>query len=171
MADRPAMPRLLFDFASPLAAEGWHAIDDRVMGGLSHSRLRYVTAGHAVFEGEVSLERNGGFASVRSAPGAFGLPEAEACLMELCGDRRQYKLSLLAGDAIDGASHQCSFMPEGPGWQTVRLPLSAFRATFRGREIAGAAPLDPARIRQVGLLIGARQAGCFALGIRRISLA
>jgi hypothetical protein len=48
--------------------------------------------------------------------------------------------------------------------------LAEFRASFRGREVANASPLDPAQIRQVGILIGARQAGPFALSIRRISL-
>ena len=55
-------------------------------------------------------------------------------------------------------------------WQTLRLPLADFRASFRGREVLGAPSLDPARIRQVGLMIAARQAGPFTLDIRRISL-
>ena len=62
------MPNVLFDFSAPTAADAWSAIDDRVMGGVSRSRLRHDTAGHAVFEGEVSLAQNGGFASVRSSP-------------------------------------------------------------------------------------------------------
>lgn len=63
----------LFDFTDPSAANAWHAIDDRVMGGISRSTMRHDPAGHAVFEGTVSLERNGGFASVRSSPGERGL--------------------------------------------------------------------------------------------------
>ena len=55
----------LFDFSDPRSVEAWRAIDDRVMGGVSRSRLRHERAGHAVFEGEVSLALNGGFASVR----------------------------------------------------------------------------------------------------------
>ena len=43
----------LFDFTDPSAANAWHAIDDRVMGGISRSTLRYDPAGHAVFEGTV----------------------------------------------------------------------------------------------------------------------
>lgn len=60
------MRTTLFDFTDPSAANAWHAIDDRVMGGISRSTLRHHPAGHALFEGTVSLERNGGFASVRS---------------------------------------------------------------------------------------------------------
>jgi hypothetical protein len=164
------MPMLLFDFADPRAVDAWHAIDDRVMGGVSQSRLRHDPAGHAVFEGEVSLARNGGFASVRSSPGDRGWPAAEACEVEVRGEFKQFKLNLLTDDGLDSLSYQAGFTPAGVAWQTLRLPLTAFRATFRGREVPGAPALDPARIRQVGLMIAARQAGPFALDIRRIGL-
>ena len=165
------MSKVLFDFTNPDAANAWHAIDDRVMGGISHSTLRHDPTGHAVFEGTVSLERNGGFASVRSSPGDRGLPGAQACLIELRGDKKQFKLSLLTDDGFDSLNYQASFAPAGDDWQSLHLPLADFRATFRGREVPDAPPLDPARIRQVGLMIAARQVGPFALDVRRISLA
>jgi len=52
-------PLPLFDFREPLAVRAWTAIDDRVMGGGSVSTLRHDAAGHAVFEGEVSLDQSG----------------------------------------------------------------------------------------------------------------
>ncbi len=161
----------LFDFSDPSSANAWHAIDDRVMGGISRSTLRHDPAGHAVFEGTVSLERNGGFASVRCSPGERGMPGAQTCLIELRGDNKQFKLSLLTDDGFDSLNYQASFTPKGTDWQTLHLPLADFRASFRGREVPDAPPLDPARIRQVGLMIAARQAGAFALDIRRIGLA
>jgi NADH dehydrogenase [ubiquinone] 1 alpha subcomplex assembly factor 1 len=164
------MLKPLFDFTDPSAANAWHAIDDRVMGGLSRSTLRHDPAGHAVFEGTVSLERDGGFASVRSRPGERGLAGAKACLIELRGDDKQFKLSLLTHDGFDSLNYQASFAPMGTHWQTLHLPLTEVRASFRGREVTDAPPLDPARIRQVGLMIAARQAGPFELHIRRICL-
>jgi hypothetical protein len=165
------MAKVLFDFADSDAANAWHAIDDRVMGGISHSTLRHDPAGHAVFEGIVSLERNGGFASVRSSPGEHGQTGATTCVIELRADKKQFKLSLLTDDGFDSLNYQASFSPTGDDWQSLQLPLADFRATFRGREVPDAPPLDPARIRQVGLMIAARQAGPFALDVRRISLA
>ena len=164
------MPKLLFDFTDAGAAKAWAPIDDRVMGGISRSTLRNDPAGHAVFEGTVSLDRNGGFASVRSTPAERGLPGAQAVVLEVCGDRRQFKLSLLTDDGFDSINYQASLAPSAT-WQTLHIPLSTFRATFRGREVPGAPALDPARIRQVGLMIAERQAGPFALEVRRIGLA
>ncbi|EHR70965.1 Complex I intermediate-associated protein 30 (CIA30) [Burkholderiales bacterium JOSHI_001] len=165
------MRRVLFDFTDPMAVRAWYPIDDRVMGGVSRSGLRHDPRGHAVFEGEVSLERSGGFASVRSQSGERGLAGAQACLIELRGEGKQFKLSLLTDDGFDSLTYQAGFTPAGADWQTLRLSMSAFRASFRGREVAGATPLDPARICQLGLMIAAKQAGPFALDIRRIGLA
>lgn len=161
---------LLFDFGDPGAVAEWHAIDDRVMGGWSSSRLRHDPAGHAVFEGQVSLERNGGFASIRSTPGARGGPGAQTCFVEARAAGKRFKLTLLTDDAVDSINYQASLAPSA-AWQTLHIPLSTFRATFRGREVPGAPALDPARIRQIGLVISERQAGPFALEVRRIGLA
>lgn len=91
---------LLFDFRNAATVDGWAAIDDRVMGGISHSRLRYDPAAHAVFEGTIPLHRNGGFASVRSSPGARGKPGAVACVIDVCGNNKQFKLSFLMVDPV-----------------------------------------------------------------------
>jgi hypothetical protein len=166
-----AAPVLLFDFQDADAVSEWSAIDDRVMGGVSRSRLRHDAAGHAVFEGEVSLDRNGGFASIRSSPGPRGLTGASQCVIEARGGAsKQFKLSLITDNGFDSPSYQASFVCTGNEWQTVTLVLTDFRASFRGRDLAGARVLDPARIRQVGLMIAARQAGPFTLDVRRIGL-
>lgn len=161
----------LFDFTDPSAANAWNAIDDRVMGGVSRSSLEHDLAGHAVFKGVVSLERNGGFASVRSSPGDRGLPSATESAIEVRGGGKQFKLSLLTDDGFDSLNYQASFTPDSADWQSISLPLTAFRPSFRGRDVPGAPALDPARIRQVGLMIAGRQVGPFALDIRRIVLA
>lgn len=166
----PDTTRLLFDFGDPGAVTEWDSIDDRVMGGVSSSRLRHDTAGHAIFEGTVSLERNGGFASIRSTPADRGKPGSQACFIEARAAGKRFKLNLLTDDAFDSINYQASFDPSAT-WQTLHIPLYTFRATFRGREVAGAPELDPARIRQVGLMIAERQAGVFALEVRRIGLA
>jgi hypothetical protein len=87
------------------------------------------------------------------------------------GGGKQFKLSLLTDDRFDSLNYQAGFKGADGHWQTQRLPLAAFRASFRGREMPFAPALDPARIRQIGLMIAARQAGPFAIDIRSISVA
>jgi hypothetical protein len=167
--DNSGMARHLFDFQAVESTAGWSAIDDAVMGGSSTTRLRHDPAGHAVFEGVVSLDNNGGFASVRSRPGELGAPGAVSYVLDVRGDGKRYKLNLRSDDAFDGVNYQAAFDTSRDQWTTVRLPVAEFRPTFRGRVVATAPPLDPARVRQVGLTIADRQAGAFALEVRSIS--
>jgi len=160
----------LFDFRDPLSVRGWAALDDRVMGGISRSRLRHDPAGFAVFEGVVSLERNGGFASVRAPLEQPGKPGAERCQLEVRGESRLFKLNLIPAERFDAISYQAEFTPFAEAWQLVGLPMTSFRASFRGRAVPDAPLLDPADIRQLGLMISGGQAGKFSLDVRSIWL-
>ena len=81
-----------------------------------------------------------------------------------------YKLNLRTDDAFDGVNYQAVIEPPAGTWTVLRLPLDAFVPTFRGRRVTDAAPLDPTRLRQVGLMIADRQVGRFALAVRSIVL-
>jgi hypothetical protein len=118
----------------------------------------------------VSLAQNGGFASVRSAPGPLGVSGAIDCVIEARGDGKRYKLCLFAVDAFDAMSYQAEFSPAAHAWGVIRLPIAAFKASIRGRQVPDAPALDAAHIRQVGLMIAGRQAGRFALDLRSIRL-
>lgn len=162
------MFREIVSFASAASVADWFAIDDGVMGGVSSSHMRHDPAGHAVFEGNVSLERNGGFASVRSRPQDLTAIGATAYVLDACGDGKRYKLNLRTDDGFDGVNYQAAFDAPAGQWVTVRLAVSAFLPTFRGRLVADSPPLDPALVRQIGFMIADRQAGAFALAIRRL---
>ena len=166
--DNGAMALELFRFDSLSSVADWCAIDDSVMGGVSHSRLRHDANGHAVFEGVVSLANNGGFASVRSRPMDLGMSGAGHYSLEVHGDGKRYKLNVRTDDAFDGVGYQARFEAPAGTWTAVRLPLSEFQPTFRGRSVPGAPPLDPARVRQIGFMIADRQAGSFVLRLRSI---
>jgi len=165
-------PQELFSFAMSASTDSWFAIDDGVMGGLSRSDMQHQPAGHAVFSGVVSLERNGGFASVRAPlPHQAALPDAVAYLIEARGDGHRYRLNLRMAESFDGINYQAEFAPPVGNWSVIRLPVTAFVPNWRGKPVPDAPPLDPARVKQVGLMIANRQAGPFALSIRRISAA
>ena len=58
-------PQIIFDFNTDANIQNWRVVDDGVMGGKSLGNFRLDASGHGVFEGEISLENNGGFSSVR----------------------------------------------------------------------------------------------------------
>ena len=55
----------MFDFPTDGDVTGWSVVNDTVMGGVSTGQLAWQD-GASVFTGELSLDDNGGFASVRS---------------------------------------------------------------------------------------------------------
>ena len=167
-AQNDAMPRDLFRFDHAASVADFAPIDDRVMGGRSSSCLRHDPAGHAVFEGVVSLADGGGFASVRSAPLPLGDAHATTCRIEVRGDGKRYKINLRTDDGFDGVAYQAAFEPPHGAWTVLRLPLVSFRPHRRGRPAQGV--LRPGDLRQLGLAIGDRQAGAFALALRSIEL-
>ena len=162
------MPDTLFLFDHPQSVAAWGAIDDRVMGGVSRSALRFDPAGHAVFGGVVSPDNNGGFASVRALVSDAPNGAIDALQITVRGDGRRYKLNLRIDGGFDGINYQAAFDTMAGEWQVLRLPIDAFRASFRGRPVPDAPALRGARIRQVGLMIADRQFGPFELAIREI---
>jgi len=63
---------MLFDFDKPDAAKQWQTVNDAVMGGVSDGRFKINEDKKMEFYGILSLENNGGFASVRSKPAVSG---------------------------------------------------------------------------------------------------
>jgi len=145
----------------------WQSIDDAVMGGLSSSEM-VVENGIAVFRGEVSLDNNGGFASVRSEARDHDLSGFDGLVLRVRGDGKRYRFRLRTTSANGGVSYQASLEPEAEAWQEVAIPFVDFEAVFRGRRVPSQPPLDPTEVKTFGLLIAGRQAGAFRLEIEWI---
>lgn len=166
----PAPAKTLFDFASPVPAPGWQVVNDDVMGGVSSSRWR-LTNNVAVFCGELSLENNGGFASVRSLPSPPNLAGGDAFLIRVRGDGCRYKFTARTASTFDSPIYQASFSTKPGEWRELRLPAKDFVPTFRGRVLSGEPPLDLAKVTSVGFLISDKQAGPFQLEVAWIKAA
>jgi hypothetical protein len=161
----------LFLFADANSVAKWLPVDDRVMGGCSNSRLRFDPSGHAIFEGTVRADNNGGFASVRTQAMDLAVPGADSYVLQVYSDGKRYKFNLRMDDRFDGVTYQIAFATPAGVWTTLHLPVSAFVATFRGRPVPGAPGLKPALVRQAGFMIADRQMGDFCLKVRAIGTA
>ncbi|MFO7609757.1 MAG: CIA30 family protein [Candidatus Krumholzibacteriia bacterium] len=151
-----------FAIADPAA---WLPVHDGVMGGLSTGALTVTAAGTGLFAGEVSLANNGGFASVRTVLGDHELGAAGGLVLRVRGDGRPYRVRLRTDQGFDGVAYQAGFSTTAGRWLEVFCPFTDFVPVFRGRPVPAAPPLDPAAVRQLGLMIADKQAGPFALEI------
>ena len=165
-ATLPIDNRFVIDFLDPAQTLRWASVNDRVMGGVSTSQATATAEGMA-FSGLVSLDNNGGFASIRALPSNYRLAEAVELVLRVRGDGKAYKFGIRTDDAYDGVQYQARFATLDGEWQDICLPISDFQPNFRGRTVQ-APTLDPARSRVFGLLISDRQAGPFRLVVESI---
>ena len=133
--------RLVIDFRDPAQTLRWTPVNDRVMGGVSTSQVMSTVDGMA-FSGMVSLDNNGGFASIRALPSEYGLAGAISLVLRVRGDGKTYKVGIRTDDAYDGVQYQMRFTTQAGEWQDIHLPINEFHPTFRGRT-AQAPTLDP----------------------------
>ena len=160
-----ASEKTLFDFQTATNLPAWQVVNDDVMGGVSASRFQSRTNGGAVFSGVVSLENNGGFASVRSPVIRQDLAGLEAFVLRVRGDGCRYKFTVRTESGFDTPIYQASFPTKRGEWEEHRLAFKDFVPTFRGRVLIDVPPLKPARVASVGFLISDKQAGPFELEV------
>ena len=150
------------DFSNPNTLRDSWIVNDGVMGGVSQSTLRQDVDG-MFFEGVVSLENNGGFASMRSS---VRFPQGTQ-LIELIakGDGKRYKL-VLRTELAPRVTYVADFIAL-PTWQTYRFNLSQFKSTFRGRDV-NAPTLSFSDVIDFGILISNNQVGSFAIQLKTL---
>ncbi len=154
----------LIDFGSGMMGE-WTVVNDGVMGGRSSSSINLDETGVAVFEGNLSLENNGGFASVRTDVQEGAFAAASRVLLRVRGDGKRYQLRLRPGKGFDGVAYAAGFGTKAGEWSTVELALDTLEPTYRGFRPRGVGPLDPSTVGQIGIMLADKQEGPFRLEI------
>ena len=163
-------PRDLYDFTHQETSGLWMIVNDGVMGGISESRLSLDQQGFLVFEGRVSLDYGGGFASVRSILNRLDADPYDGILIRFKGDGKRYQLRLRQVDRMEGVAYLQHFETKTGEWEEVFLPFHSFQASYRGRRLPDYPKLDTRRISQLGLMISDKQEGNFRLEVQKISL-
>ena|GEM_PF-278761 len=157
--------RVVFDFDTRDSSGKWVSVNDNVMGGVSEGGVRITDEGALEFTGVVSLENNGGFASIRSRPDKHDLSEYERLLLRVRGDGQRYACNIRTDFAIMAGSYQQPFDTKKGEWKEITLPFRYFVATSFGQVMRDAPKLDTGKIRSFGFTISDKQAGPFKLEV------
>lgn len=163
-------PRTLFDFAGADAAREWQTVNDGVMGGVSDGRFKITDKKTLEFYGTLSLENNGGFASVRSRAKKLGLDKGDVLVARVRGDGRDYSMNLYVPRPLSAFSYRATVKTKKDEWIEVKLPLDGFEATSFGRVVRDAGPVDPDEVNALGFLLGDKKAGPFRLEVEWIKV-
>lgn len=158
---------LIFDFSAKDDWAGWAVENDVVMGGNSSSKLERSAEGNAVFKGSVSLENNGGFASLQYHFPTKNIKAYSKAFIRIKGDGKEYQFRIKS-NLKDRASYIYPFKTTGD-WQTVEIPLNKMTPTFRGRKL-DIPNFSADELQEVRFLIGNNKAEDFRLEIDKIEL-
>jgi len=158
-----ASDSMMIDFEDLEEASRWYTVDDVVMGGVSQGTFTVTPADVGIFSGELSLENNGGFSSIRRA--IDGIGDTDTIALRIRGDGRRYQFRLKMELSDRAPSYRAEFETQPGEWLTLTLPLQAFDPVFRGRIVENAPTLVAEEVREIGFLLADQQAGDFRLEI------
>jgi NADH dehydrogenase [ubiquinone] 1 alpha subcomplex assembly factor 1 len=157
----------IYDFTEQTKINEWRIVNDGVMGGISKSTLKLTEEGHGHFSGHVSLEYNGGFASIQLNTRIKLTDEHKFIIIRLKGDGKTYEFRL-KGALSQYESYVHPFNTTGD-WEIIKLPLNAFYPQFRGRKLS-IPNFNFNNIEQLSFLIANKQEEDFNLWIDWIGL-
>lgn len=124
---------VLFNFEGQENLSNWMVVNDDVMGGRSKASMQLSNNGTAVFSGQVSLENNGGFSSIRYRMDNVPTKNHEKLVLRLKGDGKNYQVRIRENDN-DYFSYIYTFSTQGK-WETIEVPLAEMYPSFRGRKL------------------------------------
>ena len=163
-------PEVLFDFTNPDAAKEWQTVNDGVMGGVSEGKLKITAEKTLEFFGTLSLENNGGFASVRTKAKKLNLEKGDTLVAKVRGDGREYSLNLYVKKPLIAFSYRAMVQTKKDEWIEIKVPLDKFEATSFGNLVKDAGPVNPTEVNAVGFLLGDKKAGPFKLEVEWIQV-
>lgn len=163
-------PRVLFEFAGAGAAKEWQTVNDGVMGGASEGTFKITGNKTLQFSGTLSLENNGGFASVRTRAKELGLKKGDALVAKVKGDGREYSLNLYLNKPLMAFSYRAAVPTKKGEWIEITVPLEKCVATSFGRVVKDAGAVKPDEVAAVGFLLSDKKAGPFELEVEWIKV-
>jgi hypothetical protein len=155
----------IYDFNSQSNMEDWFVVDDVVMGGRSSGGMQLSQDGHAIFEGSVSLENNGGFSSVRYRLQKMDPGDQSVFKIRLKGDNKNYQFRAKSS-LRERHSYVFEFSTTGQ-WEIIEIPFDAMYPSFRGWTLD--MPNYPGQdLQECAFLISNKKNESFRLEIDRI---
>jgi NADH dehydrogenase [ubiquinone] 1 alpha subcomplex assembly factor 1 len=160
----------IFDFSDVEEVGVWSVTNDYVMGGISQGDW-YQEDDYVVFEGDVSLENNGGFSSARVWFRSVNLSAYDGVALQVRGDGQTYGFGFR--DMTSRYDYRVKFETtpsEEDDWETIYIPFDEAVATWFGRVFASAGQVNTEQMRGMNLIISDGQEGPFRLEIQSIAL-
>jgi hypothetical protein len=159
--------QLFFDFNHNTNISDWKIIDDVVMGGKSNGQFKIDSDGNGVFSGDVSLENNGGFSSVRYQFEKINTTKDSKVIIRLKGDGKVYQFRI-KNNRNTYYSYITNFKTTGD-WENIIINLKDLYPSFRGQTM-NIPNFTGDSFEEIVFLIGNKKNESFALFLDRIDI-
>lgn len=157
------------DFGKETGGSDWVIVNDDVMGGRSDSSA-YLTEDSLRFSGNVSLENNGGFASIRGPWDQMDLSQYTQVSIRFKGTAREFALTLNTSRAWYRPNYKHSFVPSEKEWTEITIPLKEFKEYSVGRSTGNYISIKQlGQIIRLGVILFDKKSGPFELELDHIS--
>lgn len=160
---------ILLSAAIMQTEDKWRIVNDGVMGGLSSSKT-VIKDDKIVFSGNVSLENNGGFASLRSPVKDYNFEKFAGLEIKIKGDGKRYGVSMKETTYFNGYFYTTSFETKKDEWIVVQIPFNEFKLYYYGKETNSSKKIPLNNIKEISFLIGDKQEGNFITKVDYIKL-
>ncbi|AWH74151.1 hypothetical protein DCS32_08255 [Dokdonia sp. Dokd-P16] len=148
--------------------DDWFVVLDGVMGGLSTGEVEQ-SAESIIFRGSVSLENNGGFASLRTPYQSYDLSRYTAVTVRYKSTGQDFALTLNKYKRFWRPNYKINLPITEGEWKTVTYNLSDFGTYRLGEPLEGHPDKDDlASIIRLGLISNTKAATDFEIEVDKI---
>jgi NADH dehydrogenase [ubiquinone] 1 alpha subcomplex assembly factor 1 len=157
----------IVDFSIKSNLSSFRVVDDVVMGGVSQGNFRINENGNGLYFGEVSLENNGGFSSLRYRFEEINVSKFSKVILRIKGDGKSYQFRI-KDKYRNYYSYIKTFTTSGD-WENIEINLKDMYPAFRGRNL-DMDNFSSEKIEEIAILIGNKKPQNFQLEIDKIYL-
>ena len=159
--------QLIFDFNHNANITDWKIVDDVVMGGRSNGQFKIDSDGNGIFSGDVSVENNGGFSSVRYQFEKINTTKESKVIIRLKGDGKEYQFRI-KNNRNTYYSYITNFKTSGD-WENIIINLKDLYPSFRGQTM-NIPNFTGNSLEEIVFLIGNKKNESFTLVLDRIDI-
>lgn len=153
------------NFGQKLDGRNWRVINDGVMGGLSQGSA-YLTEAGLKFSGRISLDNNGGFASLRSPYQNMDLRAFKEVRIRYRAKGLKLGFRLELNRAFYLPYYKSNLRQSDGEWITQVIPLIEFEEFRLGKQTgARISSSELARIIRIGFICAEKREGDFEIEI------
>lgn len=151
-----------------LNCSDWYVVVDGVMGGKSQGVIRY-TDTSIIFSGNVSLENNGGFTSIRTKEHNFDLSKYSMVVIRYRSTGQDFSFYLNRYRKHYDPKFRIDLPITNNTWIEIVVPLADFKIIKLGKQIEGVIKKeDLSSIIKLGFISNTKAATTFVFEVDKI---